>query len=321
MKKIDFIQSDWIFASQREAFGTAMAELGAKNRRVFLLTADLKNSLQLDKFARKYPSRFINVGVAEQNLMGIAAGLAFNEKIPFVASYSVFNPGRNWDQFRVSVCYSKANVKVLGAHSGLSVGPDGATHQGLEDIAITRVLPNLAVLAPADGPQTELAVQEAMRHNGPVYIRIGRADVPTITKLKHGFKIGQAQILCQGKSATIISTGSMLGQALIANQVLTKSKIKTTVINLPTIKPLDEKSIIESAKSTGLVVTIEDHQVAGGMGSSVAELLGEKLPTRVIKIGVRDSFGESGSHEELYQKYNLNYQAIVKAVKTFKKNK
>jgi len=298
--------------STRDGFGEAMLELGKKNQDIVVISADLAESTRVHHFAKRYPSRFVEVGVAEQNMMGVAAGLAIEGKIPFATSFGAFNPGRNWDQLRVSVCYSNANVKIIGSHTGLSVGPDGASHQALEDIAITRPLPNLVVLAPADYKETKLATIAAAKHHGPVYIRFSRQASEIFTKGK--FTIGQAQILLAGPDVTIVGYGPILNEALIATRELAKKKIKVEVINSPSIKPLDEKTILKSAKKTGRVITIEDHQVIGGLGSAIAELLAEKMPTPMRMIGVRDQFGESGQAEQLWEKYQMTHPYIIKAV-------
>jgi transketolase len=296
--------------STRDGFGEAMLELGQKNKDVVVVSADLAESTRAHHFAKRYPSRFVEVGVAEQNMMGIAAGLALEGKIPFATSFGVFSPGRNWDQLRVSVCYSNANVKIIGSHTGLSVGPDGASHQALEDIAITRCLPNLIVLAPADFKETKLATIAAAKHIGPVYIRFARQAGPSISNGK--FAIDKAQILTPGKDITLIGCGPILEEALIAARELAKKKIKLEVINCVSIKPLDKNTILRSVKKTGRVITLEDHQVAGGLGSAVAELLAENLPTPMKMIGVRDQFGRSGEAKELWEKYKMTHPYITK---------
>lgn len=299
--------------STRDGFGEALLELGQKNSQVVVVSADLAESTRVHHFAKKYPSRFIEVGVAEQNMMGIAAGLALEEKIPFATSFGVFNPGRNWDQLRVSVCYSKANVKIIASHTGLSVGADGASHQALEDIAITRCLPNLVILAPADFNETKAATLAAAKHQGPVYIRFARQSSPVFTP-KKSFTIGKADILIPGKDISIIGIGPLLYEAVIAAQLLTKKGIQVELINSASIKPLDEKTILKSAKKTKRVLTLEDHQITGGLGSAVAELLSAKLPTPLIRMGVDNTFGESGQVEELWGKYKLNHNYIVQNV-------
>lgn len=315
MSKEGFTLKNWTEGACRDGFGKAILDIASYNKRIFALSADLADSTRLSAFARRFPERFVQTGVAEQNMLGIAAGLAASGKIPFAASFAVFSPGRNWDQLRVSVCYSNLNVKIIGAHAGLNVGPDGASHQALEDIAITRVLPNLTVIAPVDEAQTALATIAAAKHRGPLYIRFGRSSCPNITTHNSEFTIGKAQTLAEGKDVSIVASGPLVAKALLARDVLQKSKISAQVINLHTIKPLDEEALLKAAQKTKLIITAEDHQVNGGMGSAVAELLASKLPTRVIRIGVNDRFGESGKPEELYKKYGLTHVEIVKVVK------
>jgi transketolase len=300
----------------RDGYGDALVELGKKDKRVVVLTADLKESTRVEEFAKLFPERFIECGVAEQNMMGIAAGLATAGKIPFVSSYAVFSPGRNWDQLRVAVCYSNLPVKVVGAHTGLSVGPDGATHQALEDIAITRVLPNMTVIVPCDYFETKKGVEASVNINGPVYIRFGREKTPMMTDEKSGFEIGKAEIIFdEGKDAVIIGCGPILYQALQAAQILKAEGIGVKVINNHTIKPIDRETLVTEAKECGAVVTAEEHQVTGGMGSAVAELFAKEYPIPMEFVGMPDSFGESGKPEELAEKYGLMAGDIVKAVK------
>ncbi len=304
----------------RDGFGRAMLELGRDEERVVALCADLTESLRLTEFQKKYSHRFIQVGVAEQNMMGLATGLALEKKIPFAASFAVFNPGRNWDQLRVGVCYSNLNVKVIGGHAGLTVGKDGATHQAMEDIAITRVLPNMTVVVPCDYEQARLATHHIAKHNGPVYLRLSRYSPVTITSPQTPFKIGKAQVLREGTDITIIATGIMVSQAMLAADTLAKQNISAEVINLHTIKPIDTKTIINSAKKTGRIITVEEHQITGGMGSAVAEVLSENFPTKIKRIGMNDSFGESGKADDLLEKYSLTDQNVVKEAVNFIKN-
>ena len=302
----------------RDGYGDAVTEAGKKNTDIVVLAADLTDSTRSNGFEEAFPDRFIEVGVAEQNMAGIAAGLALEGKTPFIASYATFSPGRNWDQIRVSVCYSKTNVKIIGAHAGLSVGPDGATHQALEDIAITRVLPNMTVLCPADYEESKKATLAAIKHKGPVYIRLAREKTAAFTTDKTPFEIGKALTLIEGKDVTIFSAGPILYEALKASQELSlKHGISCEVINLASIKPLDKKAIIESAKKTRKVVTVEEHQVHGGIGSAVAEVLSQEYPVPMKIIGVEDTFGESGTYEELWEKYGINDAHIVNEVRDF----
>lgn len=298
--------------STRDGFGEALLELGKKNKDVVVVSADLAESTRVHHFAKRYPERFVEVGVAEQNMMGVAAGLAWEGKIPFTASFGAFSPARNWDQLRISVCYSNNNVKIVATHTGLSVGPDGASHQMLEDIAITRCLPNLVVLAPADFNETKLATLAAAKHLGPVYMRLTRPNSPIFTNGQ--FAIGQAQILVPGQNMTIIGAGPILYEALLAAHELAKQKIKVEVINCASIKPLDKNTILRSVKKTKRVITLEDHQVMGGLGSAIAELLSEYLPVPIKMIGVRDQFGRSGQAEELWNKYEMTHPYIIKNI-------
>ena len=245
--------------------------------------------------------------------MGIAAGLALSDKIPYVASFAVFSPGRNWDQLRISVALSQANVKIASSHAGLSVGPDGASHQALEDIAIVRTLPNMTVVVPCDYTQTKKATLESAKIKGPVYLRLGRPASPIITTKSSAFKIGVADVLLKGSDITIVACGPILYEALLAAKELQKRKIKAEVINLHTIKPLDKTTILRSVKKTKKLITVEDHQVAGGMGSAIVEMLAENYPVPTQMIGVRDSFGESGEPQELWDKYGLSHPHIIEA--------
>lgn len=294
-------------ASTREGYGIGVLTAGKQNKNVVVLSADLTDSIKNTQFKIEFPERFIQTGVAEQNMAGIAAGLALSGKIPYITSYASFNPGRNWDQIRVSICYSNANVKIIGAHAGLSVGPDGATHQALEDIAITRVLPNITVIYPVDMIEAKKATIAASKHYGPVYIRLAREVSPIITTEETPFEIGKAQIFLKGKDLTVIATGPITYQALkAANIINTKGFAKIEVISVSTIKPLDEKTIIDSAKKTGRVITVEEHQIIGGLGSAVTELLSEHYPVKIKRLGVSDSFGESGDTSKLYHKFGID---------------
>ncbi len=298
----------------RNGYGEALALLGEKNPNVVVLCGDLTESTRSLAFAKKFPERFIEMGVAEQNMMGVAAGLAMEGKIPFVSSYAVFSPGRNWDQLRVNVCYNKANVKIAGAHTGISVGPDGATHQALEDIAITRVLPGLVVLAPCDVHETRKATLAAAEYDGPVYLRFAREKTPVITTPDAPFEIGKAYVMREGTDVTIVACGPLLYEALMAAEQL-KGKVSVEVINCPTIKPLDRKTIVASAKKTGAVVTVEEHQITGGLGGVVCETLSEEFSVPVVRVGMPDSFGESGAPDELLTKYGMKAKDIIAAVR------
>src|SRR3989338_2775791 len=299
----------------RDGYGKALVELGEKNPNVVVLTGDLSESTRSNWFQEKFPERYIEVGVAEQNMMGIAAGLALSGKIPFVSSYATFNPGRNWDQLRVSVCYSKANVKVAGAHAGISVGPDGATHQALEDIAITRVLPDLIVIVPCDAIEAQKATIAIGRYKGPAYIRFGREKSPVFTTEATAFKIGKAEVFREGADVAIIGSGMLVYNALQAAQELDKEGVSCEVINNHTIKPIDRKTIVAAAKKCGAVVTVEEHQINGGAGSAVIEVLAEEWPVPGGRLGMPDGYGESGQPWELVEKYGMGKDAIIKAIK------
>lgn len=298
----------------RDGFGAGIMEAAQKDERIMALSADLTGSNRLETFRETYPERFVEVGVAEQNMVGMAAGMARAGKIPFTASFAVFSPGRSWDQVRVSVCYSNANVKIYGGHAGITVGEDGATHQAMEDLAIMRTLPNMVVIAPSDAEEMRKATLAAAEHDGPVYLRGGRAKMEAVTTKDSEFVIGKANILRQGNDITIIACGIMVGAAIEAAKHLAEHDIQAEVINCHTLKPIDSETIVESAKKTGAVVTAEEHQINGGLGSAVAEVLAEHHPTRMIRVGMNDAFGESGSWQELLEKYKLNATGIMEAV-------
>lgn len=299
----------------RDGYGDGLVELGEKDPNVVVLCADLTNSTRSGWFKEKFPERFIEVGIAEQNMLCIAVGLALQGKIPFISTYSVFSPGLNWCQLRISGAYNKANIKVTGAHAGVSVGPDGATHQGLEDIATVRCIPDMTVLAPCDYAETKKATIAAAKMEGPVYLRFAREATPMFTTLETSFKIGQAEIFKEGKDVAVIACGPTVHEALMAAHDLEKDGISVAVVNNHTIKPIDEKTIIEVAKETKAVVTAEDHQVMGGMGSAVCEVLGKNCPVPVEMVGVQDRWGESGTTDELMKEFGLIADDIKKAVK------
>lgn len=305
----------------RNGYGEGLVALGEKNPNVVVLTGDLVESTRALGFAEKFPERFIECGVAEQNMMGIAAGLALSGKIPFVSSYAVFVPGRCWDQLRVSVCYSKANVKVAGAHAGISVGPDGATHQALEDVASVRPLPNLVVVVPCDSIETKKATIALGEHKGPVYFRFTREKTPVITTEDTPFKIGKAEVFREGDDVTIVACGPLVYKSLVAAQELEKEGINAEVINNHTIKPIDKLTLASSAKKTGAVVTVEEHQINGGLGGAVAEVLVENYPVPMERVGMPDTFGESGKPEELLEKYGMSVKKIKEAVRSVIKRK
>ncbi len=305
----------------RNGYGEALIELGGSNPNVVVLTGDLAESTRVLAFWKKYPERFVECGVAEQNMMGVAAGMAFAGKIPFVSSYAVFVPGRNWDQLRVSVCYGGANVKVAGAHAGISVGPDGATHQALEDIAITRVLPNLTVVVPCDAEETRKATHAIAAHVGPCYFRFAREKTPVITTQKTPFKIGKSYIAYTGKDVTIAACGPLLYEALIAARDLERDGIRAEVLNCHTLKPFDDAALVKSVKKTGCCVTVEEHQIIGGLGGAVAECLGRYFPAPIEMIGMQNTFGESGEPDELLEKYGMKAKDILKAARKAMKRK
>ncbi len=302
-------------ASSREGYGTGLVKLGKKNKNVVVLCCDLTDSTKVDSFKKENPDKFIEVGVAEQNMAGLAAGLSLTGKIPFISSYATFSPGRNFDQIRVSICYNNLPVKIQGAHAGISVGPDGATHQALEDISMMRTLPNMTVLVPADSVQAEKATIASVSINGPVYIRTGRNKIPIITDAKTPFKIGKADVYRNGSDVCIIACGSMVYQSLVAAEELSKIGISAMVVNCHTIKPLDKKTIVSAAKKTGAVVTAEEHQMIGGLGGAISELLVKNYPVPIEMVGVNDTFGESGEPEQLMKKYGLTSDNIIKSVK------
>lgn len=313
-KKIDKVPT-------RNGYGEGLVEAGKKDPRVVALCGDLTESTRTESFRKEFPKRFIECGVAEQNMMGVAAGLALNGKIPFVSTYAVFCPGRNWDQTRISVCYNNANVKLTGAHAGISVGPDGATHQALEDIAVTRCLPNMTVIAPCDYNETRKATLAAAQKKGPVYLRFARSASPVFTTNKTPFKIGRAEVLWDGDDITIIAAGPSVYEALRAAHQLKKEKIFVRVINCHTIKPIDKKTISKAAKETGAIVTIEEHQIHGGLGSAVAEVVVQNSPVPMEIIGVKDRFSESGEPEELLEFFGLMAKDIIQSVKKVLKKK
>jgi transketolase len=305
----------------RKGFGEGLVILGKDDPRIVGLCCDLTGSTMMADFAKQFPERFVEVGVAEQNMAGLGAGMAHEGYIPFITSYATFSPGRNWDQIRVSICYSGNNVKVIGSHAGISVGPDGATHQAMEDIAITRVLPRMTVLVPCDSNEARKATIAAGKMNGPVYIRLAREKTPLFTVDDTPFEIGKAYVFREGKDVTITAAGPQVYYALEAANKLSKEKIECEVINVVSVKPLDEKTIIKSVKKTGCVVSAEEHQITGGVGSAVAEALSRSLPVPQEYVGMPDHFGESGEPNELIAKWGMDSEAIYKAVKKVLKRK
>lgn len=299
----------------RFGYGDGLVALGKQNSDVVVLGADLTSSLCADRFQKAFPDRFIQIGIAEQDMMGVASGLSIVGKIPFVSTYGVFCTGRAWDQLRTTVAYAKLNVKVGSGHGGISVGPDGATHQALEDIAITRTIPNMTVIVPADYHETFKATIAAANMDGPVMIRFGREKVPVITTSETPFEIGKADIYRDGSDVSVIACGVMVYQALVAAEKLANEGISVQVINCHTVKPIDMETIIGAAALTGAVVTAEEHQVMAGFGSAVAEVLCQNCPVPMKMVGIQDSFGESGQPDDLMRKFNLLDTDIIKAVR------
>lgn len=299
----------------REAYGTALVEVGAIHKDVVVLDADLSKSTKTDEFKKVYPDRFFNVGIAEQNLISVGAGLAAAGKIPFVSSFAMFATGRAFEQVRNAVCYPKLNVKVCATHAGITVGEDGATHQSLEDIACMRVLPNMKVIVPADAVETAAVIRWAAEYKGPVYVRLGRAGVEDVTPEGYVFEPGKSQLLHDGKDVTIIACGAMVGPSVEAVKLLEEAGVSARLVNMASIKPLDEEAIVKAAKETGAIVTVEEHNVYGGLGSAVAEVLVSTTPVPVERVGVKDTFGESGTPKELMKKYGLTAEHIVAAAK------
>ncbi|MFA7200531.1 MAG: transketolase C-terminal domain-containing protein [Bacteroidales bacterium] len=298
----------------RSGFGAGLLELGSTNPAVVALTADLTGSVKMDAFAAAYPHRFFQCGIAEANMMGAAAGLAITGHIPFVGTFAEFATGRVYDQLRQSVCYSAANVKIAASHAGVTLGEDGATHQTMEDIALTRALPHMAVINPCDYNQTRLATLAAAAWDGPVYLRFGRPSVPNFTPVDGPFEIGKAWVVHPGEDVTLLATGHLVWEALEAVKILGSQGIKAELINIHTIKPLDAQAVLNSAKKTGAVVTAEEHLVAGGLGEAVAGLLAQHYPVPMRMVAMEEGFGQSGTPAQLMEFYNLNAAAIVEKV-------
>lgn len=308
-------------APTRNGYGDGVVEAGKKNKDVVVLCADLTESTRSEDFAKIFPERFIEVGVAEQNLATLAAGMALAGKIPFFSSYATFSPGRNNEQIRTTIAINDVNCKIVGSHAGISVGADGATHQALEDMALMRAMPNVRVLYPCDAIEAKKATMAAAEIIGPVYIRLARAATPVMTTEKTPFKFGRAEIFWEGKDVTITACGPLVFEALLAAKELEKKGISVEVINIHTVKPLDDKTILDSVKKTNAVVTVEEHQAAAGFGGAVAEMLGKNYPIPMEFIGVKDRFGESGEPEELLDAFGLSHPHIIKAVQKVLKRK
>ncbi|MCF8399031.1 MAG: transketolase family protein [Bacteroidales bacterium] len=302
----------------KEGFAEGLVELGKKYEDVVALGADITSSVGMEDFAKNYRERFFSMGIAEQNCIGTAAGLALSGKVPVFSTYGVFAGIRTADQVRISLCYNDVHAIIGGAHAGVSVGPDGATHQALEDIAIMRVMPNMTLLSPADATQTKLATMAAYEQcAGPVYVRFGRAPFPDFTNSADAFEVGKAQTLKSGNDITLIATGHLVWEALLAAEQLAGENINARVINMHTIKPIDKEIIIKAARETKAIITAEEHQVHGGLGSAVAEVVVHNHPVPMIFVGMHDRFGESGQPEELMRKYGLTAEGIVSKVKNF----
>ncbi|HYK76653.1 MAG TPA: transketolase family protein [Daejeonella sp.] len=298
----------------RSGFGAGLLEAGKKNENVVALCADLIGSLKMDAFKKEFPERFFQVGIAEANMMGIAAGMTIGGKIPFTGTFANFSTGRVYDQIRQSIAYSDKNVKICASHAGLTLGEDGATHQILEDIGLMKMLPGMTVINPCDYNQTKAATMAIAEHHGPVYLRFGRPTVPVFTDPDQKFEIGKAWMVNEGTDVSIIATGHLVWEAIKAGEKLEAMGISAEIINIHTIKPLDEKAILESVAKTRCVVTAEEHNRLGGLGDSVAQVLARHNPTPQEYVAVNDSFGESGTPDQLMEKYGLNSDAIVKAV-------
>ena len=299
----------------RQAYGDTLLELGEKNKDIVVLDADLSKSTTTAKFGKKYPERFFNMGVAEANMMNTAAGLATCGKIPFVSSFSIFATGRPWEQIRNTICYSGLNVKIVATHSGVSVGPDGASHQCIEDISLMRTIPTMTVIEPCDAVETRKSILAAVAYKGPMYIRLGRAAVPVITKKEDPYTIGRASIMRDGEDVVIVACGALVANSLTAADMLLKDGIRATVINMHTIKPLDQEILVRIAKQVKAVVTAEQHVLDGGLGSAVASVLARTYPVPVEMVGIDNRFGQSGEPDVLFKEYHLLPEDIVLAAK------
>jgi len=299
----------------RQAYGDTLVELGEKNKDIVVLDADLSKSTTTAKFGKKFPERFFNMGVAEANMMNTAAGLATCGKIAFVSSFSIFATGRAWEQIRNTICYSGLNVKIVATHSGVSVGPDGASHQCIEDISLMKTIPTMTVVEPCDAVETKKAILAAVAHKGPIYIRLGRAAVPVITKKEEPYTIGKASILRSGKDVAIVACGALVANSLTAADILSKEGIKATVVNMHTIKPIDQELLVKVAKEVNAVVTAEQHVLDGGLGSAVASVLARNYPVPMEMIGIDNRFGQSGEPDILFKEYHLLPEDIIVAAK------
>ncbi len=310
MLKIDYD----LKKSIRGAFGEALVELGNEYPNVVVLDADLSSSTQTAAFAKTFPDRFFDVGIAEQDLMTTALGLSLTGKVPYAATFAVFATGRAYDQIRNSICYQNSNVKVIGAHGGITVGEDGASHQALEDISLMRGLPNMTVIVPGDYEQTKQAVKYAAQHEGPVYIRLSRMNVPVVFDKSYKFDLNKAVVLKEGKDVSLITCGDILSEVIKAGEILEKNGVSTEIIDVPVVKPLDSETIINSISKTKLAFVVENHSVIGGLGSAVCEIISENAPHKVFRIGINDTFGQSARPEELLNFYGLDAESVANKV-------
>lgn len=301
--------------SIRKAFGKTLAEIGELNEKIIVMDADLACSTQTKIFADKFPDRFFDCGIAEQNMLATAAGLASEGKIPFVASFAVFVTGRTYDQIRNGICYPNFNVKIVGTHGGVTVGEDGATHQALEDISLMRGLPHMTVIVPADCKECQEVIKYAALHEGPTYIRIPRSNVPDIFDENYSFNIHKEVVVEEGTDVSVFTNGETLAEVLLAAEELKKDNISLEVINVPVVKPLDFQTVIESVKKTKLAITVENHSIIGGLGSAICETLADKLPSKVYRFGIHDEFGQSGKAEELIEYYGLDSKTLAKRIR------
>jgi len=317
----DLYNDDVKFEPIRAGFGRGLKAAAEANDKIVALCADLTDSTQISLFREAFPSRFIEVGISEQNLVAVASGLALAGKIPFASSYAAFNPGRNWEQIKTTIALNDQPVKIVGSHAGISVGPDGATHQMLEDIALMRVIPNMIVVIPGDSIEAEKATRAIAENGKPSYIRLAREKTPIISTDESPFEIGRAYVIREGVDVSLMGTGAMTYQLLVAANILSEKGINAEVVHVPTIKPLDSGTIIDSARRTGRVVTAEEAQIAGGFGGAVAELLSDQLPTPLLRIGMQDRFGESGAPLELFDYFGMTGEHIAKKVEDFVREK
>ena len=299
----------------RQSYGEALLELGRENKNIVVLDADLSSATKTNLFAKEFPNRFFDMGIAEQNMMSTAAGISTCGKIPYASTFAVFAAGRAYDQIRNSICYPRLNVKICATHAGITVGEDGATHQMIEDISLMRTLPNMTVISTSDDTETKWAVKEISKINGPVYLRLARVEVPKIYEENQKFEIGKAIQIGDGNDATVFSTGVTVSEALKAQEVLSKEGINIRVVDIHTIKPIDREIIIKSAKETKKLISIEDHNIIGGLGSAISEVLTDEFPSKLIRLGVKDTFGKSGNAKELMKYFGITSDDIIKVIK------